>query len=90
MIAVLLLTMLAAALVVLVVTVEATRTGRLELGGGGAADHVPDGFYSSESLIPGAVLDGAGWVIAAAIVWIVVAALLVARAKVQHGKDLSA
>lgn len=43
----LLLTMLIAAFAVVAVTVEAVRTRRLELGSGGVADDIPEGFYGS-------------------------------------------
>ena len=71
----LILTLVPAAFAVLV-TIEATRTGRFVLGTGGAADSISDGFYDTESFVPMGILDNAGWVIAACIAWIVVVALL--------------
>ncbi|SJM58059.1 hypothetical protein [Gulosibacter sp. 10] len=81
--AVLICTIAVAALLVILITVEAIRTGRWELGGGGVADRIPDGFYS-DSLLPDALLDGAGWIVFAAIVWIVVAALLAASTSARR------
>lgn len=72
---VLILTLVPAGFAVLV-TVEAIRTGRFALGGGGAADAIPDEFYDTASFLPAGVLDNAGWVIAACIVFVVVVALL--------------
>ncbi|WP_193105168.1 hypothetical protein [Brachybacterium sp. FME24] len=84
-----LITMLVAPLVVVTVTVEAVRTRRLELDGGGVADDIPEHFYGS-SFLPAAVLDNVGWVIAAGVLWIVAAALLMGRsalaARVQETK----
>lgn len=77
----LLITMLIAAFAMVTATVEAVRTGRLELDSGGVADDIPEGFYGSSSL-PDAVLDNVGWIIAAGVVWIVAAALLVGRSMV--------
>lgn len=73
---VLLVTMLIAACATVLVVVEAVRTGRLVLGSGSVADHLPEGFYGA-SFLPDAVVDNAGWIAAAGIVWIVAAALLV-------------
>ncbi|MFC0673819.1 hypothetical protein [Brachybacterium hainanense] len=80
-----LLAMLIGAFAVTTVAVEAVRTGRWELGRGSVAEDIPDGFYG-DSFLSGAVLDNAGWVVAAGIVWIVAAALLIgldaARARI--------
>lgn len=72
----LLITMMVAALVVLVIAIEAIRTGRWEFREDGAAEYIPDSFYSENSLLPDVLLDSAGWIGAAGIVWIVIAALL--------------
>lgn len=74
----LLITMLIAAFAMVTVTVEAVRTGRLELDSGGVADDIPEEFYGS-SFLPDVLLDNVGWIIAAGVVWIVAAALLVGR-----------
>lgn len=60
------------ALGAIVVAVEAVRTGRFVLGGGGAAELLPDSFYSADSFLPSALLDSAGWVIGGLIVLMVV------------------
>lgn len=73
----LLVTILIAAFATVAMAVEAVRTGRWELDSGGAADEIPAGFYGN-SFLPDGVLDNAGWVAGAGIVWIVAAALLVA------------
>lgn len=73
----LLVTMLIAAFTVVTVAVETVRTGRGELDSGGAAEDIPDSFYGT-SFLPDGVLDNAGWIAAAGIVWIVAAALLIA------------
>lgn len=58
------------------VTIEAIRTGRFALGGDSVADKIPADFYGTSSFFPAGVLDNAGWVIAACIVWIIAVALL--------------
>ncbi|MGP5594822.1 MULTISPECIES: hypothetical protein [Brachybacterium] len=62
--------------IAIVVTIEAVRTGRVALGGDSVADNIPVDFYGTSSFLPAGVLDNAGWVIAACIVWIIAAALL--------------
>jgi len=84
----LVITMFIAAVVVVAVTVEAVRTDRLQLNSGGIADGIPDSFYGS-SFLPEAILDNVGWVIAAGVVWIVVAALLAGRDAIRGGSDTS-
>lgn len=75
----LLILMLVPAALVVVVTVEAIRTGRFALGSGGAADDLD----SRDSFLTEGVLDNAGWVIAACIAWIVVVALLTGLAALR-------
>jgi hypothetical protein len=67
---------------VITAAVEGVRTGRMRLGRSGVADSIPDGFYG-ESFLPDPVLDNAGWILAAGIAWIVVAALLMARSALR-------
>nr|WP_300141051.1 hypothetical protein [Propionicimonas sp.] len=83
-IGVLILTLVPAGFAVFV-TVEAIRTGRFALGGDSAADSVPDSFYATDSFLPAGILDNAGWVIAACIVWIVVVALLAGLSALRRG-----
>lgn len=75
----LLILMLAPAALVVVVTVEAIRTGRFALGSGSAADDI----HPRDSFLTEGVLDNAGWVIAACIAWIVVVALLTGLAALR-------
>ncbi|MGP5165071.1 hypothetical protein [Arthrobacter rhombi] len=79
-----LLAMLAPALLAVIVTIEAIRTGRFILGAGSVAESIPEDFYSSASFLPPGVLDNAGWVVAICIMWIVIGALLFGRAAIQR------
>lgn len=81
------LTMLAPAVVTVVVTIEAIRIGRFTLGTSGVADAIPTDFYASASFLPAGVLDNAGWIIAVCIVWIVVAALVLGRNAFERSRD---
>lgn len=71
--------MLVPAMIAVLVTVEGIRTGRLELDPGPVTDSIPDQFYGPSSFLPDGLLDSAGWVIAACVLGIVIAALLAGR-----------
>lgn len=84
---VILIAFLVPAAVVVLVAVEAIRTGRFALGSGGVADDIPTEFYDGASFLPAGVLDNAGWVIAVCILWLVIAALLVGRSALRRRGD---
>lgn len=81
---IILIAFLVPAAVVVLVAVEAIRTGRFALGSGSVADDIPAEFYDGASFLPAGVLDNAGWVIAACILWLVIAALLVGRSALRR------
>lgn len=80
---ILLLSLFVAAAVMIGITVEAVRTRRIATSER-LSELIPQEAYG-DSILPDVLLDNTLWIIAAGVVWIVVAALLVGREALRDG-----